>query len=265
MKTRQYSVRELRKIVTESAQEFKPRLGVNVERDNKRINDKAYQDMASATKDYDGGARNESKKKLQTPADDNRGMENLEYDGVNDAFKKRVRSQMKGYTSEDNEKAHRNDPFGNAEVNDIQGMDDKAKAIKKGRDVAKEIGLTSREIDKKDFEDQRQTVFHEGKMPRLKLKKTKFVCEEHMLSKVPDEYKVNGKKFSFRDKDDDEYIVEWAEEPKVTHLTKINEQKDRIFQLFNYKRKDSNTTHCGRLTEDSRVEDMMNRARQLMK
>lgn len=265
MKTRQYTVRELKNIVKESAQEFKPKFGTNVQDDNKKINDKAYKEMAQATKDYDGGARNESKKKPVTPKDDNRGMENLEYNNMTDEFKNKVKSQMKGYTSSDAEKAHKNDPYGNAEFNGIEGLDDKAKEIKKGRDTAKEIGLTSREIDKKDFENQKKTVYHEGKMPRLKVKSTAFVSEGHMLSKVPDDYKVDGKKFSFRDKNDDEYIVEWSEKPKVTHVTKINEQKNRIMELFNYKRKDSNTTLSGRLTEDKKVEDMMDKARKLMK
>lgn len=265
MSVRQYSVRELKAIISESATEFKPKMGQNVEKDNKSINDKAYKDMEKALKSYDGGARNESKKKPQIPNDDNRGMQDLEYDNINKDFQKRVKSQMKGYTSHDAEEKHKKDPFGNAEFTEIQGMDDKNKALRKGKHIAKEIGLTSRELNAKDIEDQTHSVFESQKITRLKFKNTSFLTENHMLSKVPDDFKVEGRKFSMRDKHDNEYLVEWGETPKVSCVTKINEQKNRIQELFNYKRGESNTTCSSRLNEENNVSDMINRARQLMK
>ena len=86
MATRSYSVSELRKIVKESANEFKPVYGKNVESDNKKINDKAYKDMEKETNAYDGGARSE-KKSINYPFSDNRGMEDLQYNNMNDDFK----------------------------------------------------------------------------------------------------------------------------------------------------------------------------------
>lgn len=263
MATRSYSVSELRKIVKESANEFKPVYGKNVEKDNKEINDKAYKDMEKETKSYDGGARNE-KKNINYPFSDNRGMEDLQYNNMNDDFKNKVKSQLKGYVSSDAEKKHKNDPYGNAEFNDIKGIEDKSKELQKGKDVAKQIGLTSREINKKDFEDLQKGVF-ENKMFTIKFKNTTFITENHMLSRVPDNFKVEGKKFIMKDKMNNEYLVEWHEEPIVTNKTKIIEQKNRIQELFNYKRSESNTTNESRLTEDKKFSDILSKARKLMK
>jgi hypothetical protein len=56
MSVRQYSVRELRRVIKESSNEFKPVMGRNVEKDNKKINVKAYQEIENETRNYDGGA-----------------------------------------------------------------------------------------------------------------------------------------------------------------------------------------------------------------
>lgn len=263
MATRNYSVGELRRIVKESSNEFKPVMGKNVESDNKKINDKAYNDMNKETKAYDGGARNE-KKNINYPFDDNRGMQDLQYDNMGEDFKKRVKSQMKGYVSADAETKHKNDPYGNAEFNDIKGIEDKSKELQKGKDAAKQIGLTSREINKKDFEDLQKGVF-ENKMFTIKFKNTTFLTENHMLSRVPDNFKVEGKKFIMKDKMNNEYLVEWHEEPIVTHKSKINEQKNRIQELFNYKRSESTTTSQSRVVEESKFSDILGKARALMK
>ena len=50
MSVRQYSVRELRRVIKESSNEFKPVMGRNVEKDNKKINVKAYQEIENETR-----------------------------------------------------------------------------------------------------------------------------------------------------------------------------------------------------------------------
>ena len=86
-----------------------------------------------------------------------------------------------------------------------------------------------------------------------------------MLSKVPDDFKIEGRKFIMKDRDNNEFIVEWHEKPIVSAKTNINEQKNRIHELFNYKRTESNTTSTMRLTEDNKINDMLDKARRLMK
>lgn len=264
MRQKHYTIGELKRVIRESANEFEPVRGKNVVKDNEKNNKDAYKEMEKATKNYDGQVKNE-KKDINYPQDDNRGMESLEYNNMNDTFKKKINAQKKGYVSAEAEKLHKDDPYGNAEFNDPKGMADKAKAIKKGRDVAKEIGLTASKIKEKDFENQRELAI-ENKVTRLKFKNTTFLTENHMLSRVPDNYKVEGKKFMMTDKANHEYLVEWHTEdkPKVTNKTHIIEEQKRIKELFNYKRNNSNTTNNMRLTEDNKVNDMLAKARKLM-
>ena len=49
-----YSVGDLRKMVQESSQEFKAKMGPEVEKKNKEINDKAYKDAEKVSKDHYG-------------------------------------------------------------------------------------------------------------------------------------------------------------------------------------------------------------------
>ena len=267
MQNRRYSVGEMRHIIQESASEFKPVMGSNVEKDNKKINDKAYQDSKSRTANYDGGAKNKTKNILY-PQSDNKGMQYLEYTNMSKEFSDKVKSQIKGYTSAYNEKKHKNEPLGNAEINNIEGMDDRAKTFKRGKDVASEIGLTSRELNKKDIEGLTKTIYNESKkVSRLNFKNTVFISENHMMSKIPDDYKVEGKKFIMKDKDNKEYIVEWHSEksPLVINRTKVINEHNRIQQLFHYKSGESKTTAQGRLNEDVQVNEMLNKVKQLMK
>ena len=249
MSVRQYSVRELRRIISESASEFKPVMGKNVENDNKKINDKAYSEASKKAKSYDGGLTD--RKKSNIPEDDNRGMQDLEYDNISKDFQDRVKSQIKGFTSVD--------------ADTIDGLDDKNKKLRAGKKMAKEIGLTSSHIDKKAFKDQSHSVYESEKMFKLKFKNTVFLTENHMLSKVPDDFKVNGKKFIMKDKLDNEYIVEWNDTTSIVSLSKNNKKKNRIKELFNYKSNESSTSSKSRLTENNKVNDMLDKARKLMK
>ena len=256
-----YSVREINKFIKESASEFRPKLGNDVERDNKKNNDKAYKEASKLTNSFDGGIR--QNKKLNASYDDNRGMQDLAYENMTDDFKNKVKSQMKGYVSKDAEDKHSKDAFGNAEFNDIKKKKKKNEKFRDGKQAAKEIGLTSRLVD---FDEKDKTVYEDNsKMFKLKFKNTVFVTENHMMSKIPDDFKVEGKKFIMMDKNNHEYLVEWAEDPSVIDLTKINEQKNRIKHLFNYKSGETSTSCKSRLTEENKVNDMLNKARKLFR
>jgi hypothetical protein len=264
MKLKKYNVGELRKLVSESSQEFKPKFGNNVEKDNKKINDEAYKEIAKEVEKYDGGLKKDEKtKNIKYPNTDSKGVLDLNYDSISDDFKKRVKSQIKGYTSTDEEKAHKNDEFGNAHFKDIDGLEDRAKEMDDNEVSSKTNGLTSKHLDKKDVSKLHQRVY-ENKLTKIKFKNTNFLTESHVLSIIPDEYKVNGKKFVMEDKNSNKYFIEWSEEPKILNTTKINEQQAKIKQLFNYKRTNSNTTCHSRLDENFRIEDMLGKVRKLM-
>ena len=266
------NVGEFRKKINEAQSEFKP---VVFNDQNKSINTKAYSDIKKDTEKYDGGLTKE-KKNLGggINATDNKGMSDLTYDNINKPFQDRVKSQMKGYVSKDAEDKHKNDEFGNAtfdnDGNIYNAAKDHAEAVKKGKDAAVEIGLTGRELNKTEVEKQRETMGESKKIKMLTFKNTQFISEGHMMSRIPDEYKTEGNKFIMKDSSDNQYLVEWhKEEPMVTkkpNMTLVNEQKERMKQLWGYKSVEAKTsTSSFRVQEDKSFGDMVNKARKLMK
>ena len=265
-------VGELRRILREDKNEFKPKVyGVE---DTKKENEKTYKDIKKATDKYDGGLTvDKSKLEGGFKSSVNRGMHDLEYDGINDDFKKRTKSQMKGYVSKDAEEKHKNDLFGNAtfdkDGDTYKAAMNHADAVKKAKDTAAEIGLTSRELNKNDIEKNRETMKESKKIKMLSFKNTKFISEGHMMTKIPDEYKTEGNKFIMRDSADNQYLVEWSSEPTVTkkvNNTLVNEQKERIKQLWSYKSAEAKkTTSSFRIQEGKEFSNMVDKARKLMK
>jgi hypothetical protein len=265
------NVGELRRVIKESQNEFKPVVFGSDE--SKKINDKAYSDVKKETEKYDGGLTKKSQKVGGgINATDNKGMHDLTYDNISKPFKDRVKSQMKGYVSKDAEDKHKNDEFGNAtfdnDGNIYNAAKDHAEAVKRGKDAAVEIGLTGRELNKNDVEKNRETMEESKKIKMLSFKNTQFISEGHMMSKIPDEYKTEGNKFIMRDSSDNQYLVEWSSEPKVTkkvNMTLVNEQKERIKQLWGYKSAEAKTsTSDFRMQENKEFADMVNKARKLM-
>lgn len=264
-------VGELRRVLREG-NEFKPVVfGVD---DTKKTNEKAYSDIKKETEKYDGGLTKKDSKKLGggISATDNKGMHDLAYDNISKPFKDRIKSQMKGYVSKDAEDKHKNDEFGNAtfdkDENIYNAAKEHAKAVKQGKDTAAEIGLTGRELNKNDIEKNTETMEESKKIKMLSFKNTKFLSEGHMMTMIPDEFKVEGKRFIMRDGADNQYLVEWtAKEPNVTkklNMTLVNEQKERMKQLWGYKSAEAKTsTSSFRIQENNEFADMVRKARKL--
>ena len=272
MGTISIKVGDLRKTIKESQNEFKPIVFGTDE--TKKTNEKAYSDIKKETEKYDGGLTKE-KKNLGggINATDNKGMHDLAYDNINKPFKERVKSQMKGYVSKDAEDKHKNDEFGNATFDDegkiYNAAKDHAEAVKDGKDAAVEIGLTGSKLNKTDVEKQRETMGESKKIKMLTFKNTQFISEGHMMTRIPDEYKTEGNKFIMKDSADNQYLVEWhSTEPSITkkpNMTLVNEQKERMKQLWGYKSAESKTsTSSFRMQEDKEFSDMVNKARKLM-
>jgi hypothetical protein len=272
---RKYNVGDLRKIIkerVETKQEFEPVFGKNVPKDNKKINDDAYKEIKKEAGAYDGGLGAERKKGESVTPANNRGMSDLDYDSISKPFKDKVNSQLKGYPSTDNEKLHKNEEFGNAyyDSNDLsKDIAKHAKDAKKEKDKSKTDGLVGSKY-KDETEKNSNSMFESKKISKLQFKHTQFISEGHMLSKVPDEFKVEGKKFIMKDTADNEYLVEWAAKPNVTkriNKTQINEEMKRIKALYGYKSKDyfTSTNSQSRVNENKEFSDMINKARKLMK
>jgi len=257
----------------ETKNEFEPVFGKNVPKDNKKINADAYKEIQKEAGNYDGGLTNDRKKgNAVTPAN-NRGMSDLDYDSISKPFKDKVKSQLKGYPSAEAEKLHKNDEFGNAyyDSNNLsKDIADHAKKAKKEKDKSKTDGLVSSKY-KDETEKNSDTMFESKKITKLQFKHTQFLSEGHMLSKVPDELKVEGKRFIMKDTADNEYLVEWTDkEPNVTkkiNKTQVNEEMNRIKSLYGYKSKDyfTTTNSKSRMNENKEFSDMLNKARKLMK
>lgn len=266
---RTYNIGELRKAIRESKNEFKPVLGKGVADTNKKVNDEAYKSVGKETKAYEGGLTNKGESAL---AKVNRGMSDLKFnpDSISTPFKDKVKSQLKGYVSAEAEKLHKNDPFGNAVFHDEKDIEKAAKENKKNDDKAKTDGLTSSK-HKDEIEKNTESMFENKKISKIQFKHTQFLSEGHMLSKVPDDFKVEGKRFIMKDNANNEYLVEWADrKPNVTkkiNKTQVNEEMQRIKDLWGYKSKDffKGTNAQSRMNENKEFSNILNRTRELMK
>lgn len=270
MKSRSYRFGDLRDSIRESASEFKPKFGDGVRSTEKELNQKAYQDIKKETENYNKGLKSPGgdNKSESVNAQLNMGMSDIQYDSENSKeFNKNVKAGYEGYTSDLDKKNHEGEELGNASRNPelAKQLVDKAKQTKKEKDSYSEVGITN--IQKpKDVTHLHNNVV-ENKTSVLKFKHVQFISESHMLSHVPDEYKVENKKFYMQDCKGNRYLVEWHSEPNVEKMLneeKTNAELKRIKELFNYDGKSNRTTNSIRMNENKGVEDMLGRVRKLM-
>ena len=268
-------VSDLINAINESAKEFRAILGKNVDKASKEINDKAYKDIEKEVKNYDGGLRDEnSNKEHQVIAtnDYNKGMQDLVYDnGANRKdFKEKVKSQMKGYVSKDDENLHKNEPKGNAEYrDDLSNVEERHKELSDAKRLEKEKGIVGQNKKKEINNNTKSSVFENTdrkKMKQLYFKKTEFLNEAHITSKIPDEFKIESNRFIVKDKTNSEYLVEWSCN-KANILQKynkdeINEGINRIKELFNYKSNvEKSKNHKKIVNEDNEYKNILDNAR----
>lgn len=278
-----YTFGDLKRVIKESTNEFKPKMGVNVIRDNAKSNVKAVKDIEKEVKEYDD-------KKVNTPedVDYNRTTLDAEFaDEPGEAYIARVKAQANGFPSVENEK--------NSKIKDEnQGLDfsgnerlyddlKKRNAEFTKREVERaHAGLKSHNMPKKDFENP--NMFKENKdsdmtdnkkMKKLYFKHTKFLSESQMIKKIPDEYKVDGNKFIMKDASNNEYLVEWTVDSKFNygeakvlhHINKeqLNEDMKRIKDMFNYKSSDvfQTTNAQSRLNEEKKLGSFIDEVRKI--
>lgn len=280
MSTISYNVGELRRLVKESALQYSPVKGDGVDADNKRNNDKSYKDAEKAAKDFDGGLQPEKKGALPDKIDGNRTT--LDYNPRTEpdkAFKDKVDAQAKGYTSkleEENgiEKGGAEfDKEGKIKKN-FEKASDKANEVKHNLAVS---GIQGHNL--KDENKKKETMYEQAKLKakRLEFKHTKFLNEGQMLTRIPEEYKVDGQKIYMKDSVGNEYIVECTKSEKTGFVEtnvvgynnekKLNEQMERINHLFGYKTENefAPSTAKQRIEENEGFQDLMNLSRSLIK
>ena len=274
MKT--YSVREIKKIIKESSDEFKPVLGKNVDSTDKKNNKKAYKDIEKETASYN--PKSELKKPVNPRKYDfNKGMQDLIYnkDTINKSFSDRAKAQMNGYTSVQNQNLHKNEAYGNA----TYGLDTKEIEQKVAKNAADEKaaalgGLVTRtrpqdytadEVGKSIMD---KNISEEKTIKRLHFKRTKFLSENHMFKKIPDDYKKDGMKFIMEDYTGNRYKIEWNENTPtiLEHTDKktLNEQMSKIYSLFNTSKEvKQSTSKQSTINNENTLNEMINKTRKM--
>ena len=93
---KRYSVKELKQMIAEEKNEFKPVFGDGVESENKKNNKKTYKDIKNETDAKEEAVKHD----LEDKTDGNRTTLDYEFDAEpGKDYKKRVHAQAQGYTS----------------------------------------------------------------------------------------------------------------------------------------------------------------------
>lgn len=268
-----FNVGAVQRFIKESANYFNAKVGDDVMADNKKNNEKSYKDAEKAAKDYDGGLKDTPKGNLYVKPDANKTT--LDYNPQNEVskeYKDRIDAQAKGYTSKMEEKNG---------IEKAAQFDDKGQIKKQFTDAAdeknksKEI-LAHSGINGQNLSKEKKNTMYESTKPvakRLKFKKTNFINEEQMLSKIPEEYKKDGQKIFMVDAADNEYIVECVKsqhsgliETQVTgygNKTSAEKQMQRINELFNYETEKpfASMSNAEKIDENKIFGELMNLSR----
>lgn len=292
------TVGNMKKLVKESSQEFKAKIGPGVEDADKKNNGKAYSDAKTRAKNFGGLSKEvgEEHAKYDKTGDDNKTTLSYTPANMTDDYKKRIHAQAKGYTSEleaENGMPKAGNFDDNEEIyKEFKKSDEEAQEKAK---VGKESGLAARVVaeklpktfehenmyESKDGFNMRQMINHIEDIQKVKepvsesiktiyFKKTKFITENHMISKIPDDFKTNGLKFNMKDNVGNVYLVEWKNN-KANILSHLNESEiksefNRMKELMEYQSKNTKTTPTERINEDNEEElrKRLDRIRQLM-
>lgn len=279
-----YTISNLQALIKES-NEFKPKFGDKVVKDNAKNNDKAVGDIM---KDVDkinkkvkktekvNKSNNDSKELYDM--DLNKTMLDLEYKGVKPDSDRILDLAMgKNYVKNSQTPKTKNVKSNDTETVDYSGnekfVNDRKKISQQQIDAKtnlKTSGLTSQKLPKQTFEPK--TVFNNKKtnenktMKRLHFKNTRFLSESQMLAKVPEDYKVDGNVFLMKDSTGAEYIIECTVDDnfnfaKFNVMAKPNKQAiqeefNRMEKLCEYKSSDYNNG-TSKQTENTKVSEML--------
>ena len=211
-----YKVSDIRSMIQESTNEFKAKLGPGVKEKEQDINGKAYKDAEKRAKDYDGGLADSIevvKYDKNKEGDHNRTTLDYEVDNVDQKYKDRIEAQALGYTSvaeKENGIEKLGDYDGNKNI--FKGITDDADKWKDEREMFKRAGLTARTTPEDTFKHDslyKKSTNENKNIKTAYFKKTTFLTEGHMMSRIPDEFKVEENVFRMKDKTGNEYLLEW--------------------------------------------------------
>ena len=273
------TVKAIKGLIKESQQEFKAKLGNGVESGNKTNNGKAYSDAKKRAKDFDGGLSDEvGEKKADYKREDvKKTLMDYTPDNVTPEYKKRVKKEFVNGDKE-NEKIYKE-------------LKKSGEEQQKNEKELKKSGLQAREwpdevfdkdnmYESRDGFDMRKMLnslnekttrkqFNESHVKTVLFKKTEFLNEAHMISRIPDDFKKNGTSFKMKDKNGSEYLVEWDNNKAniIEHVNKkgMDESISRMKELFDYRSSDTKTNYSDRLNEnDDKFQETLNKMRKII-
>ena len=273
------TVKAIKGLIKESQQEFKAKIGNGVESGNKTNNGKAYSDAKKRAKDFDGGLSDEvGEKKADYKREDfNKTLMDYTPDNVTPEYKKRVKKEFVNGDKE-NEKIYKE-------------LKKSGEEQQKNEKELKKSGLQAREwpdevfdkdnmYESRDGFDMRKMLnslnekttrkqFNESHVKTVLFKKTEFLNEAHMISRIPDDFKKNGTSFKMKDKNGSEYLVEWDNNKAniIEHVNKkgMDESISRMKELFDYRSSDTKTNYSDRLNEnDDKFQETLNKMRKII-
>lgn len=267
MTERVYTINELKTLISESASEFKAKIGDGVASANEKESKSTYSTAKKKAKGLDGGGSEEKvKHNLSDKKDGNKTM--LDYtmeEECGSDFRDRVEAQAEGYTStlEKKNGIEKAAEFSDATYKQLKKAGEEMAANKV---AAKQSGLTARTLPKSSFE--KPGMYTESKkISVLNFKNTTFLNESQMISRIPDDYKVDGNRFKVKDAGANEFIVEWVDGEAVIlsyeNKVKLNESIEKFNKLMSYNSKSQfkKSTSQSRLNENSEFSKILNHAR----
>ena len=233
MTERVYTINELRKLITESANEFKAKIGDNVENDNKKENSKTYSDIKKSVKEFDGGG-NEDKHERNVPKKEDGNRTTLDYSMEGDAgkdFRDKVKAQAEGYTST-LEKNNKIEKIGDFNDKTYQQFKTAGKEMAKNVEDLKKRGLTASKAPDNTF--KKDNMYESKKLSVLNFKNTTFINENQMISKIPDDYKKFCDSKGIKYYEHTEFSQEVINNADILYMTRV--QRERFTDLMVYEK-----------------------------
>lgn len=284
-----YTVGEIKRLVLESSTEFKPMIGDGVESENKKNNGKvAYNTAKDRVKPYGGLEKKEEDWARGTAKyekiDGNHTTLGHNPENASDKYKARTKANVLGYSSEQEMK---NGIDKNGDYTDNKNIYDELtkseSEMDKNMEKFKKTGLQASKMSDETFEKDTLYESEEGfnmrkMMNKLQtsvnnineseirpdtiktiyFKKTTFLTEGHMYSRIPDDFKTNGNKFKMKDKTGNEYLIEWKyNKPTIIeHHNKkgLDESLNKMKHLMDYSTQDTQTNNSIRMNGDKYVQ-----------
>ena len=266
MKERVYTINDIKNLISESVNELKAKIGDGVQNANKKENEKTYKDAKKRVKDFDGGSKEDKKEhNLPDKLDGNKTTLDYALDGdPGSDYKKKIKAQAEGYTST-LEKENNIEKVGEFNDKNYQQFKKAGKEMAKNVEAAKKSGLTASKAPEGTF--KKDSMYESNKISVLNFKNTTFINESQMISRIPDDYKVDGKRFKVKDAGENEFILEWADgEAKILsyeNKKKMNETMEKFHKLTGYSSKSQfvTSTPKSRLNENDSFNCILNKAR----